>query len=51
MPTHLWKEALSKSYHDYIIRNEDDYLSIWQFIDENPAKWTEDAYNGPAIRP
>ena len=37
---HLWQ----RSYHDHIIRNEDDYLPIWQYIDENPAKWTEDTY-------
>ena len=33
-----------KSYHDHIIRNEDDYLRIWQYIDENPAKWAKDKY-------
>jgi len=36
----LWQ----KSYHDHIIRNQDDYLRIWQYIDENPAKWAEDEY-------
>ena len=33
-----------RSYHDHIIRNEDDYLRICQYIDENPAKWKEDYY-------
>ena len=33
-----------KSYHDHIIRDEADYLRIWQYIDENPAKWAEDEY-------
>jgi len=28
-----------KSYHDHIIRNQDDYLRIWNHINENPAKW------------
>ena len=32
------------SYYDHVIRNEDDYLRIWQYIDENPAKWAEDEY-------
>jgi len=32
------------SYHDHIIRNENEYQKIWQYIDNNPAKWTEDAY-------
>ena len=36
----LWQT----SYHDHIIRNEDDYLRIWKYIDENPAKWMEDKY-------
>jgi len=35
-----------KSYHDHIIRDEDEYQRIWQYIDENPAKWTEDKYYG-----
>jgi len=33
-----------RSYHDHIIRNESDYQRIWQYIDENPAKWAEDRY-------
>ena len=36
----LWQT----SYHDHIIRDETDYLRIWQYIDENPMKWTEDKY-------
>ena len=27
-----------KLYHDHVIRNEADYLKIWQYIDSNPAK-------------
>jgi len=33
-----------RSYHDHIIRNEDEYQQIWLYIDENPAKWPEDCY-------
>jgi REP element-mobilizing transposase RayT len=33
-----------RSYHEHIIRNEDEYKRIWQYIDENPAKWHEDRY-------
>ena len=33
-----------RSYHDHIIRNGPDYLRIWQYIEQNPAKWTEDRY-------
>jgi len=33
-----------KSYHDHIIRNEAEYLKIWQYIDQNPEKWAADIY-------
>ena len=33
-----------KSFHDHIIKSEAEYRSIWQYIDENPVKWTEDKY-------
>jgi len=36
----LWQ----RSFHDRIIRSEDEYQRIWQYIDENPARWAEDDY-------
>ncbi len=36
----LWQ----KSFHDHIIRDEDEYKKIWRYIDENPARWAEDCY-------
>ena len=33
-----------RSYHDHIIRNRQDYLKIWEYIDNNPAKWEEDCF-------
>lgn len=33
-----------RSYYDHIIRSENDYFEIWQYIDENPIKWTLDKY-------
>ena len=33
-----------RSYYDHVIRNEQDYLRIWQYLDDNPAKWAEDEY-------
>ncbi len=36
----LWQ----KSFYDHIIRNEEDFQRIWQYIDENPARWQEDEY-------
>lgn len=40
MGCNLWQST----YHDHIIRNEADHLRIWQYIDTNPLKWTEDCY-------
>lgn len=37
---HLWQA----SFYDHVVRNERDYLRIWQYIDENPLRWTEDIY-------
>ena len=31
-----------RSFYDHIIRNEQDYLEIWQYIDNNPLKWQLD---------
>ena len=36
----LWQ----KSFHDHIIRNKEEYQRIWNYIDENPARWEEDCY-------
>ncbi len=35
-----------RSFHDHIIRNEQDYLKIWKYIDTNPQKWEEDCFYG-----
>ena len=31
-------------YHDHVIRGEQDYREIWQYIDNNPQKWALDRY-------
>ncbi len=36
------KPIWQKSFYDHVIRDENDYRSKWQYIDENPAKWSED---------
>ena len=36
----LWQ----RSFHDHIIRSENDYLKIWNYIDTNPQKWNEDGF-------
>ena len=38
--TNLWQST----FHDHVIRNEADYLRVWDYIDTNPLKWREDCY-------
>ena len=33
-----------KLFHDYVIRGEKDCLKIWEYIDNNPARWKEDCF-------
>lgn len=33
-----------KSFHDHIIRNQNSYEKIWNYIDGNPLKWNEDCF-------
>ena len=49
-----WKRTISmkltysiwqKSFHDHIIRDENDYKKIAEYIENNPQKWTEDCFN------
>ena len=40
-------DIFQRSYHEHVIRNENDYLQIWEYIDTNPAKWAEDRYYTP----
>lgn len=28
-----------RSYYDHIIRNQEDYNEIWEYIENNPKKW------------
>jgi len=36
----LWQ----KSFYDHIIRDEQDYSRVAEYIENNPLKWTEDIY-------
>ena len=31
-----------KGFYDHVIRNENDYQDIWNYIEGNPSKWAED---------
>ena len=41
-----WNDRFSwqRSFYDHVIRNERDYQEIWKYIEENPAKWTQDRF-------
>lgn len=36
-----------KLYHDHVVRGEKDYRKIWEYIENNPVKWTEDCFYNP----
>ncbi len=41
----LWGQTVwQRSFYEHIIRNEQDALRCWKYIDENPKKWTLDKY-------
>ena len=43
--TNLYGNSLwQRSFHDHIIRNEQDYLKIAEYIDTNPLKWEMDCF-------
>ena len=33
-----------RSFHDHIIRGEEDYKKIWEYIDTNILKWEQDCF-------
>ena len=34
-----------KSYHDHIIRNDNEYNRIAEYIEYNPARWSDDCFH------
>ena len=42
--THPDMKVWQRSFHDHIIRDEQDYILIWEYIDNNPVKWEEDCF-------
>ena len=38
--TDIWQ----RNYHDHIIRTEEDYVRIAEYIYNNPGKWNEDCF-------
>ncbi len=40
----LGRDIWQRSLHEHVIRNENDYREICEYIDANPAEWAEDRY-------
>ncbi len=40
----IGKSIWQKSFYDHVIRDRDDFLVKWKYIDENPLKWHLDKY-------
>ncbi|MBR7163593.1 MAG: hypothetical protein IKD21_01300 [Clostridia bacterium] len=38
------KKIWQRSFHDHIIRDKQDYLKIWNYIDTNIIKWEQDCF-------
>ena len=38
------KNIFQRSFYDHIVRNEQDYKEIWEYIDTNPARWASDEF-------
>ena len=33
------------SFYDHVIRDDNDFLRVWTYIDTNPARWAEGCYD------
>lgn len=40
----IGKSIWQPRFYDYIVRGEQDYKEIWQYIENNPTKWEEDEF-------
>ena len=38
------EKIFQRSYHDHVIRNQQDYLKIWEYIGNNPKQWELDCF-------
>ncbi len=38
------KGLFQSSFYDHVIRGENDYREIWEYIENNPSKWHEDRF-------
>lgn len=38
------EKVWQRSYYDHVIRGQQDYEEIWQYIEENPLRWKSDKF-------
>ena len=36
--------VFQRSFHDHVVRGEQDYRDIWHYIEHNPQQWQEDCF-------
>ncbi len=37
------QKIFQTSFYDHIIRNESDYIEVWEYIENNPYKFIENS--------
>ena len=40
----IGEPIFQRAYYDHVIRSDADYREIWEYIDTNPDKWTQDRF-------
>ena len=40
----IGQKIFQRSYHDHVVRDRQDYLKIWEYIDNNPKQWELDCF-------
>ena len=40
----IGKTFFQRSFHDHVIRGQEDYLKIWNYVDGNTGKWEQDCF-------
>ena len=38
------EKIFQRSFHDHVIRNENDWREIWEYIEPNPRSWMQDEF-------
>ena len=44
MNNQIYESLWQRSFYEHIIRNEEDFLRIWEYIENNPFQWELDRF-------